>query len=361
LDTSLNNIKLHDISVSSSASGNEQHLKAHNKDQPAEDTWQYLLSHCLEDIDSLCAYLELDKSKLPFSSAADQSFALKVPLPYADRIEKGNHQDPLLLQILPDTQEMTHFPGFVTDPLQESSANHLKGLIHKYKNRVLLTLSGACAINCRYCFRRHFPYAQNSIDSQQWLQILEYIKNDENIEEVIFSGGDPLATSDKRLQRFVDDLADITHIQRLRIHTRLPIVIPQRVSDTLCQTLKQSRLHCIVVVHANHANEFDANVSTALSLLRQANVTVLNQAVLLKGINDSVATQKALHCASFNAGALPYYLFVLDPVQGAAHFDISDEDAQQLMRQVQAELSGYLLPRLAREIPNRASKTLLAI
>jgi len=290
----LNNIKLHDISVSSSASGNEQHLKAHNKDQPAEDTWQYLLSHCLEDIDSLCAYLELDKSKLPFSSAADKSFALKVPLPYADRIEKGNHQDPLLLQILPDTQEMTHFPGFVTDPLQESSANHLKGLIHKYQNRVLLTLSGACAINCRYCFRRHFPYAQNSIDSQQWLKILEYIKNDENIEEVIFSGGDPLATSDKRLQRFVDDLADITHIQRLRIHTRLPIVIPQRVSHTLCQTLKQSRLHCIVVVHANHANEFDANVSTALSLLRQANVTVLNQAVLLKGINDSVATQKAL-------------------------------------------------------------------
>jgi len=335
-----------------------------NHEKPTEQdlaSWQYQLSHCIKDIDSLSEYLELDASQLAFSSAASQDFQLKVPLPYANRMRKGDANDPLLLQVLPTSAELEYFPGFSTDPLQEASAKALTGLIHKYKNRVLLTLSGACAINCRYCFRRHFPYADNNIGSSQWQKILDYIQADPSIEEVIFSGGDPLATPDKRIAKFVNDLDKISHLQRLRIHTRLPVVIPQRITEQLCSILQNSRLQSILVIHANHANEFDAHVTSALNSLLAAKVTVLNQAVLLKGINDTLKAQKDLHIASFKAGALPYYLFVLDPVQGAAHFDVSDRQAQQLIGELQAHLPGYLVPKLAREIPGRPNKTLLAI
>jgi len=329
-------------------------------EQP-QASWQHLLSHCFSDPASLAEFLQLEPEQLNFSAGASAQFSLKVPLPYAMRMQKGNPRDPLLLQVLPDPRELEHFPGFVTDPLAEAQANHLSGLIHKYKNRVLLMLSGACAINCRYCFRRHFPYDDNKIGSQQWQKILRYIENDSSIEEVIFSGGDPLATSDRRLDKLITDLGQIKHLQRLRIHSRLPVVIPQRITDQLCQILQTTRLQSVLVIHANHANEFDHQVTVALDKLQAAKVTVLNQAVLLKGINDTLASQKQLHTASFAAGALPYYLFVLDPVQGAAHFDISDSQAQQLIAQLQRELPGYLLPRLAREIPGKPHKTLLAI
>jgi EF-P beta-lysylation protein EpmB len=323
--------------------------------------WQHQLSHCISDFKSLCEYLHLEHEQLAFSDIADQQFALKVPLPYAQRMQKGNIHDPLLRQVLPDPRELEHIAGFSTDPLQEASANQITGLIHKYKNRVLITLSGACAINCRYCFRRHFPYTKNKVGSSQWQQILDYIKADMSIEEVIFSGGDPLATSDKRLSSFINDLSAIKQLQRLRIHSRLPVVIPQRITPDLCEILRNTNLQTVLVIHANHANEFDNTVKQALTKLRDADVTVLNQAVLLKGINDSVALQKALHTASFKAGALPYYLFVLDPVQGAAHFDISDAQAQQLVIELQRELPGYLVPKLAREIPGKPNKTLLPV
>ena len=326
-----------------------------------DNNWQYQLSHCLKDIQSLCQFLQLDPQKLPFSDSASLQFPLQVPIAFASRMRKGDYNDPLLLQILPIAKELVLTPGFVSDPLEEAQAKKLPGLIHKYKHRVLLTLSGACAINCRYCFRRHFPYSENSIASKQWLDILGYLKNDNSIEEVIFSGGDPLASSDTRLRNFVNDLGQIKHLKRLRIHTRLPVVIPDRITDELCNILSTTDLDCVVVIHANHANEFDSSVSSALSKLRNAGVTVLNQAVLLKGINDTVDAQRALHSQSFSAGALPYYLFVLDPVQGAAHFDIEDQQAQQLIRELQAELPGYLVPKLAREIPGRPSKTLLSI
>jgi EF-P beta-lysylation protein EpmB len=324
-------------------------------------TWQQQLSNCISSADELCQILQLDPKALPYHQQADQQFNLKVPIAFAQRMKKGDYKDPLLLQVLPDPRELDYQPGFSKDPLEEKQTNQLTGLIHKYKNRVLLTLSGACAINCRYCFRRHFPYEQNSIGSAQWQQILTYIKADPCIEEVIFSGGDPLATSDKRLTAFINDLETIPHVERLRIHTRLPIVIPDRISNSLCDTLKNARFQCVVVVHANHANEFDLSVSTALNKLREASVTVLNQAVLLKDINDNLVAQKALHLATFKAGALPYYLFVLDPVQGAAHFDVSDKQAQLLMKELQANLPGYLVPKLAREIPGKPNKTLLAI
>ncbi|NQZ33446.1 MAG: EF-P beta-lysylation protein EpmB [Oceanospirillaceae bacterium] len=326
-----------------------------------DPSWQYQLGHCIKDLKSLCDFTALDIEKIAFSAGASHDFPMQIPYAYASRIKKGDYNDPLLLQVLPQPRELENIPGFTKDPLEEADANHLTGLIHKYQHRVLLTLSGACAINCRYCFRRHFPYAQNNVGSQQWADIIEYIKADSNIEEVIFSGGDPLATSDKRLDKFINELDQITHVQRLRIHTRLPVVIPKRISEQLCNTLRDSRLQTVVVIHANHANEFDEEVSAALAKLKQAAVTVLNQAVLLKGINDTPDSQKALHLASFKAGALPYYLFVLDQVQGAAHFNIEDSEAQQLMRELQCMLPGYLVPKLAREIPGKPHKTLLAI
>ncbi len=330
-------------------------------DETDQLPWQRLLRNCIKDVTQLCDFLEIDQSTLPFSAAASKEFALKIPLPYAERMQKRNILDPLLLQVLPSPRELDYTPGFVVDPLQEADSNHLRGLIHKYKNRVLLTLSGACAINCRYCFRRHFPYGENNIGSAQWRDIIHYISADKSIEEVIFSGGDPLATSDKRLGDFIEELSKIPHLQRLRIHSRMPVVIPQRITQTLCDTLQKTPLQTLLVIHANHANEFDGSVKNALQRLQQADVTVLNQAVLLKGINDSVETQKALHLASFKAGALPYYLFVLDPVKGAAHFDISDGQAQSLLAQLQTVLPGYLVPKLAREIPGKPNKTLLAI
>lgn len=321
--------------------------------------WQYYLSHTLDTPEALLNYLELPPSLLAGASAGDKLFSLKAPLPFVDKIEKGNPSDPLLLQILPQLAETETVTGFVDDPLGENQANPHQGLIHKYKGRVLLILSGACAINCRYCFRRHFPYADNRLGSEQWQQVLDYLKADSSIKEVIFSGGDPLATSDKRLQTMIRDLDTIPHISRLRIHTRLPIVIPQRITQAFVEILATSRLHMVMVLHANHANELDEQTSKAVARLKQVNVHVLNQAVLIKGVNDQVATLAQLSETLFSTGILPYYLFTLDPVKGAAHFDIADAQAIQLHQALQAELPGFLVPKLAREIPDRPSKTLL--
>ena len=326
-----------------------------------QHSWQWLLSHTLNDLPSLLDFVGLSEQQLPVSVEASRQFALKVPLPYAQRIERGNPNDPLLRQVLPISDELDKVPGFVSDPLAEREHNPVPGLIHKYQGRVLVILTGSCAINCRYCFRRHFPYQQNKVNPDQWQQIVDYLSGDESISEVIFSGGDPLATPDKRLATMLEDLEAIPHLERLRIHSRLPVVIPQRITDNLCQLFAQTRLQTLLVVHANHANEFDSQVARALRRLAASGCQVLNQAVLLRGVNDRLEDQLALHQASFAAGALPYYLFVLDPVDGAAHFDISDSQAQQLMAKLQAKLPGYLVPRLTREIPGRPSKTLLAI
>ena len=323
------------------------------------DSWQHFLSNTLDTPEALLTYLELPQTLLMGAQTADQLFALKAPRPFVDKIEKGNPDDPLLLQILPQLAESTAVEGFVDDPLAERDANLHQGLIHKYKGRVLLILSGACAINCRYCFRRHFPYTDNRLGSQQWQQVLQYLQADSSIKEVIFSGGDPLATSDSRLQKMITDLEQIPHISRLRIHSRLPIVIPQRITQGLSDMLARTRLNTIMVLHANHANELDQQTATAVQRLKQANVHVLNQAVLLKGINDQVPSLVQLSEKLFSIGILPYYLFTLDPVKGAAHFDIPDAQAIQLHQALQTELPGFLVPKLAREIPDRPSKTLL--
>lgn len=324
-----------------------------------ETDWQQLLSHTIDDPKELLDLLDLPLSFLNGAKQGNDLFSLKVPKPFLQRIEKGNPNDPLLRQVLPLDAESSDIPGYVTDPLAEMAANHSDGLIHKYHGRVLLILSGACAVNCRYCFRRHFPYQDNRLGSEQWQQVLEYLNADSSITEVIFSGGDPLATSDKRLCRMIADLEEIPHLKRLRVHTRLPIVIPQRVTSELTTLFAKSRFDIAMVLHANHANELDQQVEQASADLRAVGVTVLNQAVLLKGVNDSLTALTELSEKLFHFGILPYYLFTLDPVKGAAHFDIPDDKAVELHKKMQATLPGYLVPKLAREIPGERSKTLL--
>lgn len=323
------------------------------------DSWQQLLSHTIDDPTELIRLLDLPETLVAPAREAAKGFPLRVPMPYLRRIEKGNPDDPLLKQVLPLVAETRKVTGFVADPLSEAQYNPHQGIVHKYNGRVLLIMTGACAINCRYCFRRHFPYDENRLGPEQWQTMLNYLRADSSIEEVILSGGDPLAVSDSRLQRLVNDLVTIPHLKRLRIHSRLPVVIPQRVTSELLEILGKSRLQTTLVLHVNHGNEIDETVGRALNALRDARITLLNQAVLLRGINDSVHALKHLNESLFGWGVLPYYLFVLDPVDGAAHFDIPDADAQKLVAQLQAQLPGYLVPKLAREIPDRPSKTVL--
>lgn len=321
--------------------------------------WQYLLSHTVDDPKELLQLLQLPESLLEGAQSSSALFALKVPRPFVAKMETGNPADPLLRQVLPLSEERLEKPGFVSDPLAESDANPLDGLIHKYKGRVLLILSGACAVNCRYCFRREFPYQENRLGHEQWQELLDYLKKDSSIKEVIFSGGDPLATPDARLERFIKDLETIPHLQRLRIHTRLPVVIPERITDQLAELLGKSRFITTMVIHANHANEIDDALGLAIEKLKKHRITVLNQSVLLRGVNDQLDALVQLSESLFQQGILPYYLFTLDPIKGAAHFDVPDNEAIILHKQLQGELPGYLVPKLAREIAERPAKTLL--
>ncbi|WP_290698134.1 EF-P beta-lysylation protein EpmB [Amphritea sp.] len=323
------------------------------------DTWQTLLSQTLKSPEELLSYLQLPDSLLEGANRASLEFAMRVPRPWLDRIEKANPDDPLLRQVLPLGEELETVPGFISDPLEEMSSNPVDGLIHKYKGRVLVILTGACAINCRYCFRRHFPYDENRLGPEQWQKILDYIAADTSITEVIFSGGDPLVSSDARLKQLIGDLQEIPHLTRLRIHSRLPVVLPQRITTSLTNLFSQTTLKVVTVIHSNHPQELDTAVAKAVEQLKHAGVTVLNQAVLLRGVNDSVATLKELSEKLFDIGVLPYYLFTFDPVKGAAHFDVPDNEAKQIISQLQDQLPGYLVPKLAREIPGRGSKTLL--
>lgn len=285
----------------------------------------------------------------PEAERAAASFALRVPHGFIARMRPGDRHDPLLLQVLPVAAECRPLSGFVTDPLGESAAMVAPGLLHKYQGRVLLTLTGACGIHCRYCFRRHYPYAEANPAGSHWTQALAYIAADTSIHEVILSGGDPLSLSDERLAALAADLAAIPHLKRLRIHTRLPVVLPERITPELLAWLTASRLRPILVIHANHANEIDAAVRAALREITAAGIPLLNQSVLLKGINATPEQLSALSEALFEAGALPYYLHQLDHVQGAAHFEVTDSQAQSLVAALRASLPGYLVPRLVRE------------
>lgn len=322
-------------------------------------SWQKKLAQGFSSVAELLKYLELPLHQ--GSRNAERNFPSRIPLSFAQRMEKGNLQDPLLLQVLATDDELTVSDAYTLDPLIENNpgTNPIKGLIHKYHGRVLLTFTGACAVNCRYCFRRHFPYGNNNPGRNGWQDIYDYIAKDSSITEVILSGGDPLLASDLVWAEFIHQLEHIPHVHTLRVHTRIPIVFPERIDKDLVTLLGATRLKKVIVLHCNHPQELDEQVLQACNDLRGANCTLLNQSVLLAGINDEPDILASLSQRLFAYGVLPYYLHVLDKVQGAAHFDLPFSRAQAIFRQLQNILPGYLVPRLAREEPGKQSKTLL--
>lgn len=327
-------------------------------DNNIKKSWQIALSNLITNPIELAKIVKLDPKFLEQLGMTPE-FPLRVTHSFAARIKKSDPKDPLLLQIFPQQKELLQVPGFTNDPLTEKNSNPIPGLLHKYQDRVLLTPTGACAIHCRYCFRRHFPYTENFLTD--WPGIATYLNEHSEIKEVILSGGDPLVLKDKPLQILVEKIAAIKHIKRLRIHTRLPIVLPERITTELITALLATRLIPVIVVHTNHANEIDNEVVATFQKLRQANITLLNQSVLLKDVNDSVSALVNLSETLFSAGVLPYYLHLLDKVQGAAHFDVAEDTAKKLIWEMMQQLPGYLVPKLIREQAGAPAKTPIAI
>ncbi len=318
--------------------------------------WQQSLANVITDPQELLELLGLRPDQVGLHTPGGLDFPLRAPREYVSRIQHGDPQDPLLLQVLPTQQELLAMPGYSKDPLQEQQPNTLPGLIHKYRGRILLTITGACAIHCRYCFRRHFPYQDNNPGQAGWLKIVDYVAADPSINEIIFSGGDPLVAKDSLLAKISQPFLALPQIKRWRIHTRLPIVIPQRVTAELISTLVSPGLPVIVVVHANHPKEIDDKVSQSLKNLKSAGITVLNQAVLLKGINDDPHTLVQLSEKLFESGCLPYYLHVLDKVSGSAHYDVDMNHAREILWDISQQLPGFLVPKLVKEVPGIGSK-----
>ena len=324
---------------------------------PSREDWLTQLADVVTSPDELLHLLNVDAdANLLAGRDAKRLFALRVPRAFIARMERGNPNDPLLRQVLTSQEEFIASPGFSTDPLEEQHSV-VPGLLHKYANRALLLVKGGCAVNCRYCFRRHFPYADNQGNKSNWQAAMDYISAHPQLDEIIFSGGDPLMAKDHELDWLLTQLEAIPHVKRLRIHSRLPIVIPARITGTLAARFARSSLQILLVNHINHANEIDAEFRAAMARLRQAGVTLLNQSVLLRGVNDSAQTLANLSNALFDAGVMPYYLHVLDKVQGAAHFMVEDEEARAIMRELLTLVSGYMVPKLAREIGGEPSKT----
>lgn len=323
-------------------------------------SWQKQLSQAQISARDLLEQLDMPLELLEGAEHGAAQFPIRVPQSFINRIESGNPQDPLFLQIWPFAAEGETPPeGFVTDPLEEAASNPVPGIVHKYHGRVLLIVNGSCAIHCRYCFRRHFPYEDNNLSLSQWKQALTYIENDSTINEVIMSGGDPLSSNDKRLFKLIEAIEAIPHVTRLRIHSRLPITLPDRITPDLCQRLGTSRLNVVMVVHANHANEISHDVCAAMTRLRAENIHLLNQTVLLKGVNDRAEALISLSEALFETGVLPYYLHLLDSVAGAHHYHTGIDQALEIMQQLQSQLPGFLVPKLVKEEPGQASKTLI--
>ncbi len=304
----------------------------------------------------LLKYLGLSPEQLPFSTSAMHSFHFKVPRSFADKVEYNNAKDPLLLQIFPVQEELQSVSGYLKDPLEEARYRSQPGLLQKYHGRVLLVVTPSCAIHCRYCFRRHYPYQDKGHIASQLTDNLQQIQQDNSIEEVILSGGDPLSLSDSKLAVLFKELQSIKHLKRIRIHSRYPVVEPERISKPLLNILKQSRLQVIMVLHINHAREIAADNQDVFSQLLQHRVLLFNQSVLLKGVNDSVPVLRDLSEILIKHHIIPYYLHMLDRVQGSAHFEVSDEAAMKLFSQLRAQLPGYMLPRLVRELPEKPAK-----
>lgn len=318
--------------------------------------WQKALAQAIRDPAELLHYLNLPKSLLKGAISAGQTFSLLVPLGFCDRIEKGNPDDPLLRQILPLEAELIEDEDFNRDPVGDLAALEVPGLLHKYHGRVLLVTTSTCAVHCRYCFRRHFPYQENRSE-QNWQEAIDYIKANTDIHEVILSGGDPLSLTESRLKKLTDKLVRIPHIKTLRIHTRQPIVLPERINDDFLNWLDSLPWKIVMVLHCNHANEIDAAVSVALNQLQQHQITLLNQSVLLAGVNDNTETLINLSHKLFANHVLPYYLHSLDKVHGAKHYYVNKEKATHLINEVRQRLPGYLVPKFVEELAGEKSKT----
>jgi EF-P beta-lysylation protein EpmB len=314
------------------------------------------LRDVVRDADELCRLLDLPADAARVAKLAAGQFPLFVPRGYVARMRPGDPADPLLRQVLPLGDELREVPGFVADPVGDLTATRQAGLLHKYQGRVLMITTGRCAIHCRYCFRRQFPYDDGPRSIDEWRPAIYDIAADDSIHEVILSGGDPLTLVDATLASLVEQLAEISHIRRLRIHTRLPIVIPERVTDRFVEILRRSGLTPIVVVHANHANELDQHVADALSKMAEAGIVLLNQAVLLAGVNDTVDTQAALCERLVDLRVIPYYLHQLDRVAGAAHFEAPVATGLEIIEQLRTRLPGYAVPRYVQEVSGAESK-----
>ena len=319
-----------------------------------QKNWQTQLSEAVTSVDELLAHLELSAHRADVY--VPQHFKLRVPRGFVAKMRVGDINDPLLKQVLPDVQEQMAVTGYVSDPLSESTQNPTKGLLHKYQSRVLMPITGACAIHCRYCFRQHFDYQANMPTAQVSDEIVDYIRRHPDINEVILSGGDPLSISNRRLFAWLDVLEGLTQIDTIRLHTRLPVVIPERLDDALLTRLQASRCQIVMVIHCNHANELDAHTASYLARAHAAGITMLNQAVLLAGVNDTLDAQVDLSKALFSNNVLPYYLHLLDKVAGAAHFDMREAAAVELYWSMLAALPGYLVPKLVKELPNKPFK-----
>jgi len=318
--------------------------------------WQAALQDAVRDAGELARLVGLTPAAL--GPAAATGFPLLVPRGFVARMRNGDPHDPLLRQVWPHGDELAAAPGFTADPVREQGLA-AKGLIRKYRGRVLLIASGACPLHCRYCFRREFPYAAQLAARGDWEPALSELRKIDDAREAILSGGDPLSLSNRRLAELLARLADLG-LTTVRIHTRFPIAIPERVDAGLLELLGATRLRTVVVVHTNHANELDDHVARALERLRAPLTALLNQSVLLRGVNDAADTLATLSERLFDCGVLPYYLHLLDPVSGAAHFDVAATVGRRLIEELRARLPGYLVPRLVRETPGELSKTVVA-
>ena len=322
--------------------------------------WHAVMADAVTDLDQLCRLVGLPDSLTAPSQEACQAFPLRLPKPYLARIQPGNPQDPLLLQVLPQTDELYPQPCFSTDPVSDRKTTRWPGVLWKYPGRLLIVASQGCAVHCRFCFRRHFRCRSAFADGEHWGRLLRRIRREPSIHEVILSGGDPLTLDDAVLAGVVDELAAIPHLQRVRVHSRLPIVIPQRVTEDLVAWMQHARLTVILVVHVNHPAEIDGPVAAALGRLVDGGVPVLSQSVLLRGVNDRVEVLAELFERLVNLRVMPYYLHQLDRVKGAAHFEVPEQFGIEFVRQLRARLPGYAVPRYAREIAGEPSKRVLA-
>ncbi len=321
--------------------------------------WQKELAHAITDAEELLESVGLnaDRAGLRVADAAD--FPLRVPRGYVARMRREDPHDPLLRQVLPLAEEADAVAGYGADPVGDLASMRSRGLLQKYHGRALLVVTGACAVHCRYCFRRAYPYGEASMAPRFVDEAMAQIAADTSISEVIMSGGDPLSLSNGRLRDLLERIADIGHVRRIRVHTRQPIVLPERIDAELLAVLERASLPTVIVVHSNHPNEIDSAVGDALSRLALRTAALLNQSVLLRGINDSASVLVELSGRLFDNSVMPYYLHQLDPVAGAAHFAVSDDAARRIVAEVRTRLPGYLVPTLVREIPGEPAKRML--